>query len=867
MEILDSRIATTEPPHPLCPQKQLPTPLLLNRTRYARVSDAGVWLEAPHKGFVGAIIDSIEDGHDRVVLAWPSRPDNGFVAAALALREACATSRLTHGTLAIWPWRSGATYAARSILVNAEDIYQAARLKVSTEFSNQAAKTQAQMAHKALCLVEVRLKDLLPSRADQTAPQSRASPAHQPTLLETTVVFVPTEIQSAPAYIPNPGQVLRRVRRHMKLDTIPGHVADVGNPLVTPFALMGLNATDRGELARCLDYERFVTHGLDVVIVDLTRTALRALTPDWQLQLGALLTALDSRDLARRPSIVILCEDVFAMHRANLTVRKHAEQTRSGQRILLKHGALLLDAGLLEAPGPPKFPELLPVTFVADVKDASLVSLRDRFNSLSRCLREAGQTNAAIAVRKGLNALSRFASLPLGIKEAKDNASVLFDGDGREEVAARSSFFLSSALQPMAEIASAVPEFVVDIHKLRNEVRSRVSNWEQATPVSLKLAQLLSNSEWNSRDVLLVLPDAHTADVFLVSNLGVNCACTVIDVAQLAEQVNINEWRRIVILRPEPRALRTLLTMSITPSYVLLLGDAAGISMISAELKLLESIPEFSPFASRSKTLSIALRSGGADEAIENLDELEYSYNIPAAEGLIDLTQTPTGYTGEVVRFALEGGGQIAYRPGSDVLVFTPGEVRPFRKVTARAVSIGDSILVLRKDIRNRLSESLSRSRKTVAQLKLYHERVVQFRELLPGDNIPAKARHALTAMRAVDPAIGDHEVPNIIRWLSVKPSDSPQRPHAARDQRRFSVFMEAIGVDQTLANAFWNLAVVPVRSYSAKEGHRFNRHIVQFVMDPEGVAAGAGWRKYDGLWQAVVDSVDRVIKKEISDG
>lgn len=845
-------IAATGAVHPSQTQERLLTPTLYSRMRYARVSEGGVWLEAPHKGFVGAILDSMEDGRDRVVLAWPCRPDNGFVVSALALREARATSRLAKGTLTLWPWRSGATYAARSILVRAEDIYQTARRKAFTELCNRTLKSDPKLAQEALCLVELRLKDLLPSRAE----------AHQPTLLETTAVFVPTENRSAPVYVPNSDQILRRVRRHTKLNAIPERVADVGDPLLTPFALMGLNPTDQGELARCLDDERFVTHGLDAVVVDLTRTARRALAPDWQPQLAALLMALDAKNLPRRAPIVILCEDAFSMRRAELVVRRQAEDARSGGRRLHRHGALLLDAGILEAPGTPKVPEMPPMAFVADIKDASLSPLRDRLIGLSQRLREAGHANAGIAVGRGLHALSTFASLPLGIKEAKENASVLFDGDGREEVAARSSYFPTSALQPMAETASAAPEFAADIRRLMDEVSSRVRDWEQDTPVSLKLMQLLNDPEWNARDVLLVLPDAHTADVFLVSNRGMGCACTVTEISQLAKQANFNGWRRIMIVRPEPKALRALLTTPITPSCVLLLGDAAGTSLIAAELRLLASIPEFSPFAGRTAALTAALSRGGVDETMD-LDQLEYRYHIPTAENVIDLTQTNTGYTGEVVRFTLEGGGQIAYRPSSDVLVFTPDEVRPFRKVAARDVATDDSILVLRKDIRDKLSEALSRSRRTAAQLKLYHERVVRFRQSLPGDNLPTKARHVLAAMREIDPTVGDHEVHNIVRWLSVEPSDSPQQPRAARDKRRFSVFMEAAGVDKTLADAFWNFAVVPVRAYSIEEGQDFNRRVVQFIMDPEGVAAGMGWREYDGLWQAVVDSVDRVIHKE----
>ena len=196
----------------------------------------------------------------------------------------------------------------------------------------------------------------------------------------------------------------------------------------------------------------------------------------------------------------------------------------------------------------------------------------------------------------------------------------------------------------------------------------------------------------------------------------------------------------------------------------------------------------------------------------------------------------------------------------------TPDEARPFRRVSAREVRVGDSILVLRRDIRDKLSEALSRSRKTAAQLKLYHEKIVQFRKRLPGNTLKAKARDVLAAMRAIDPSIGEHEVPNIVRWLSVEPSDSPQQPRAARDQRRFLVFMEAAGIDKTVAGAYWELAIVPVRAYSAQEGHLFNRRVVQFVIDPEGIAAGAGWREYEGLWQAVIDSVDHVVEKELAD-
>jgi hypothetical protein len=121
--------------------------------------------------------------------------------------------------------------------------------------------------------------------------------------------------------------------------------------------------------------------------------------------------------------------------------------------------------------------------------------------------------------------------------------------------------------------------------------------------------------------------------------------------------------------------------------------------------------------------------------------------------------------------------------------------------------------------------------------------------------------------MRLIDASIGEHEIPNLIRWLSVEPSDTPQPPHAARDRRRFRLFVQAAGLDAPTADAFWDLAILPVRAYSTVEGHAFNRRIVQFVVDPEGVAAGTGWYGYRDLWQAVVDSVECVTEKEVTHG
>lgn len=97
-------------------------------TRYATTANPDRWATlSAGAAAVGALLQSVADGKDRVLLGWPERPSNGFTLAALAMREARASGRLASATLAIWPWRQGLMRAARSALVHPQDVAEAAR--------------------------------------------------------------------------------------------------------------------------------------------------------------------------------------------------------------------------------------------------------------------------------------------------------------------------------------------------------------------------------------------------------------------------------------------------------------------------------------------------------------------------------------------------------------------------------------------------------------------------------------------------------------------------------------------------------------------------------------------------------------------
>ena len=843
---------------------------------YASTSAPSDWAHADRgRPILNAILDAVEDGADRVVLAWPARPGGGFAAAAVALREARARGRLAHATLGLWPWRNGATWAARSVLVHPGDAAQAGA-RAADEIQRGAAWADSDLAHDSLCLLEMRLRDLMttnrPSTGDQSSSSQSSIIVRSPTLLETTSVFAPRDLARSPPYGHDDAQVLRRVRDHTHMgDKNAGlevHVAGIGDPMRAPFAVFGLPAASKAEpLVQCLDFARFRSKSLDALVVDMTRTGRSELPDDWEARFSIVLQALDSVP-HRRPPVVVLAEDAFTLRKAVRTLRSHNAALRPPRRMPLEVGAFLPEPGLFGA-GAVLTAELPPITFEADIKDASLAILRKELITLGRNLRQAGQATAADGVSRALAFVRRSASLPIGLREAREIADILHDGDDEVDAAVRSLFRPKMALGPLAAAADLAPQFGEEARRLVQEVEAKVGAWEEETPVSAKLVHVLKDALWNSRETLLTIPDRRVADVYLSSDRALGVLCEVADHRELSDRLNSICPERTIVVGPTPDVVRALLTAPASPERVLLLGDAAGSALLAAEIAPLSRIAAFAPIAGRARALSAALQRGGANEQLD-LAEAEFRVAASLPEGEIDFTRAGEAYQGDILHVITSRGHHLAYRPTSDVLKFSAGETRPFERAQARDVQPGDRILVLDASVREPIRRALAGSRESLKNLALYHSRVAAIRAATPGVSDAEKARWVLAAMRALDLDIAQNEIQNVSRWLTADKapggSDGGRQPRAARDWPRFRVFMQAAGVDAHSAELYWRAAIVPARSYRVHEGYLFNQRVVHFVLDPEGAAAGAAaWTSMQGLWQLVLDSVDEIVDVRVT--
>jgi hypothetical protein len=817
--------------------------------RFATTADPTAWTTiGAGRPLVDALLDAVADGMDRMALGWPERPGSAFTLAALALRDARSSGHLAHATLAVWPWRGGLTRAARSILVHPGDVATAAARAV-TDWENEVAWTRDGLAHRSLDMLELRLRDLVSQNAP---PRTRGRSAgidvvvRSPTLLETTVTFPPPPEQPGATFAADPDQILRRVRDHTHIGDSGGaldrYLDDDGDPLRTPFGVFGVPPLPTREaLRRLLAHPRFAARGLDAIVVDLTRNGRSEISEAWGARLEILLSALVHVP-GRRPPVFALCEDAFTLKRATGALRAASGQTKPRRRPPREVGAFLSEPGMLGVPAelPAKLP---PITFQADIKDASLAVIRRDLVTLGRRMHEDGDGVGIRGVSEVLSFLRRAASLPIGLDEARSVVDVLYDGDDDVDASVRAMFRPMMALAPLAAAADLSPAFAGEARRLIDVMSAKFDTWAGETPVSAKLTELLADETWNRPTTLVTLPGRRVADILAGSDRAVGWQCRIGDHRMLSAG-GAASFERLVVVGPTPQAVRALLVAAASPERVLLLGDAAGVALLAGELAPLDRIPAFAAVAERARALGTALRRGGADERID-IAEAEFKLAAIPTETEIDLTHEGGAYHGDLVMLSTARGRRIAYRPNSDVLVFSAGEVRPFERVAAREVQCGQDVLVLDATVREPIRRALAASRKSTEHLALYHAAIGRIRDGTDGVGVANKARTILCRMRGIDPSVDDREIPNISRWLNADlapdTGQGTRQPRAARDWPRFRLFMRSVGVDDATAELYWRGAIVPTRSYRSQEGHQFNQRVVQFVLDPEGVAAGGG--------------------------
>jgi hypothetical protein len=831
--------------------------------RYATTSEPQNWRDpAAGQTMLTSISDAAQDGADRVVFAWPSSLGGAFVSTAIALQQVRANGALGYATFGYWPWRSGATWSARSILVNPSDLLGIAR-RICTEVRSGAAWAQNSLAHEDRAVVELRLDELLKENGQHAQDNGEKIVVRSPNLLEVTAVFAPEDMGHE-AYRPNTDQVLYRVRRYTRIGklSLGERLSAVADPMRAPFALLGLPPTAKPELLhRFLHHARVAQKGLDVIVADLCRTSRQSLADDWEKPFTAFVSALDEAP-GRRPPVVVIAEDAHAFGVASRVLRARSAGLLPRRPPPAEIGAYLMQRGVL---GPAaEMPSDLPrVSFEPDIKDASLAPLRKRLLSLGSALREEGGAVAADAASRALRFLRRAASMPIGLAEARSIVDILHPENDEIGRGAQAAFRPKMELAPLRSVVDSFPALGAEAARLAEEIEAKAESWSDETRVSAKLVSLLDAAKSRAADTMVAVPSGRIRDIFLSSERALKWDCEVVASDDLAARLAVASPGRLVVVGPSPEIVRVLLSSSAVPPLVALIGDTAGVGLLSSEIRPITRLEAFRPLAARAEALQAALARCGGEEKLD-VAEAEFRIRAAVPEGEVDFTRAGEDYKGDVVHIVTARNSRFAYRPGSDVLIQSAGEMRPFIRRDARLLQQGDLMVALGNGVRERLRQALSGSRSIQENLSTYHSYLAQIRPGLLGRTVAEKARDVLLKMQSIEPSIPESEVYNVRRWITADAADCDadgnRLPGAARDWRRFSIFAQAVGMPDALAKTYWEAVVMPTRAYRVQEGHGFNQRVVQFVLDPEGIAIGAGvFARLPDLWQLVLAAVDEI--------
>jgi hypothetical protein len=638
-------------------------------------------------------------------------------------------------------------------------------------------------------------------------------------------------------------------------------VERIGDPTVSPYAIFGL-PTDMRTLSACLKFERFRNLGLDVVVADLTRPARELMGRRWEKSLKILVESMANLGRAR-PGIVAICDDSFAARKAHelFKIRKTPHRFPERRGVFLPSSSLLNSATRFKTT-PQSLP---PIKWEIDLKDGSLVDLRDKLISLARKLEDAGLDEHAWAVRVGLQFVRRIVALPVGFTEAREIIEILHPGDDERDELMRGRYFCDHALHPLSQAIANNSVFTGELKDAYAAILRTVDRWADATPISLKLRSILGAIQ-NPDDQLLVFPYKSDCDIYQSADAWLTCRVPVVHAKALRYVLDAHRRQRLILVQPDVDTIRTLLVHPNTPSSVVIIGDASGARLLAGELRPLVNLEGFSAVRDRAKPLLDAIGKSAAELAGEDSD-LEIV--MPKDYRNLDFTQEDEGekkYSGAIIRIRTSGGYTIKYRSNAWVLRSTPNELRAFEKVQANTLVEGDAILVMSRPLMVLLREHFARMPKTLENLRQYHKAVASRVSDIPGNNIAEKAREILRRIQSVDPRFEDSEVTNIKRWLSVQENtvdDPAAMPFAPKTSRRYKLFMGALGIPMPLAEAYWNLGIRPTRAYRIREGLLFHERAVDFVIDPESTLI----RDRDGalteLWQTIIQNVDVIEKAE----
>lgn len=326
----------------------------------------------------------------------------------------------------------------------------------------------------------------------------------------------------------------------------------------------------------------------------------------------------------------------------------------------------------------------------------------------------------------------------------------------------------------------------------------------------------------------------------------------------------------LIVVAPNRADMSRLASEPWLPERVVVLADGYALGGIGREVARLAAFDAFEAYRPRLAGLAAAAQAEAGRVLGHGLDLADAE---PAAEpdfpesAVVDLAG-PRHPGDRVVRLVTDGRQTLLARRRTKILVYDEDRAIPtFTARSAEDVDVGEKICVINEAFVEMARTQLDIRAAAAEEIRHYHELVQRRFGALTGLTKTARVEQLLAAMAR--PGVSFDRAN---RWVSLeteqyKPLDIVV-PRAPRDHATFKAFMRALSVPDDLAAHYWWWAVIATRKGRIRAALQLHDAYVSILVDPLTADHVAPERRAEirSLRRAAEGHVTTVIDKVIDE-
>jgi hypothetical protein len=766
--------------------------------------------------------------------------------AALSRVEICDRERLT---TMLFPWsRSGATYQ-RKLVVDRSMLCE----RISRALHQLDGRPPTQRDSYILAINS--LNEVIKHDGLREKLQSDPAAEH-PTLFE----IMPYVGVHRSSVISSSGRFLERLRKYTWLSRGGSRrLSDASEPATAPFFLIGIggDASERDALIKAgLDPARGGRKP-DVLLLDMTIRRRDWLGTDWKKTVSGFLDAVLELYLdVGPPPVFAVTDDIYCLESLAFAVLKNWDRWRLPTNARAKTApqtslVLKVETSFFGEPIAvgTDIPKVTASVFGTDLLKVVEAGYRVRRKFLDDGEKELGNLAGAAA-----NVVQNLATLPGQprmffdyLREELEGYQLKQRGDKydapavqAELRAVREGGIAGRHHAELVEFSTSFDALITSINKdnagrkLFDETLRRLEKKKERALIVFPSPFLRDFASWR------VEKDFFLFDIRYAVGKSIVFA-TPREVGEILDsfvQRHGDEKTVLICIEPSFDAMMNLLCRSSLPQRWTIQCSLPRATQLARRLRLTGELDGAQPIAARLRTVVEELErsSSGHTSEISAFDP-EAPY---AARTIIDLTGG-AGPGGEFPtwRIDLATGASIRVYENSELAVYDGDELDDFGKRTANLISPGDRVCVFTDELSDVARGILKHTVDAPEILALYHRKVLEAAEGLPGSNVAQKAARLRLRMQELAPQADLPPSSAMQYWLDIedlqnKPR-SEVRPHAPRHFETYALFMKAIGIGEMVAEQYWLLGIAWTRSARIRGGNYLHQVLMSIIVDPHG--------------------------------